>query len=185
MEKETKIKKNYLKFVLSGFLLMLCIFGLSNCFPAQKDGNTKNSDELLFKFLRGSFENVKKREIILHIYKSGRIDCESFRQEFEEKFHNRKADCSQINQEKIKELTNLAKQADFLAAAEIYKIFDKGYDYGYWAEITYFSKPVNKTVKFDTFDRYQNEKKESLPETVGQLFEKMKEIEKSSDQNHF
>lgn len=152
------------------FLLLICFFLLTNC------AFTK-SDEVLFKFVRGSFENLKTREEILLIYKSGKIECESFRQEQGKEFHSPKTACLNISQETVKELTKHSEESDFRNAAKSYKVFERGVDYGSWAIIQSFRKEGEKTVKLDNYDKNHNEKADSLPKSVAKFLQKLAEID--------
>lgn len=158
------------------FLLLICFFLLTNC------AFTK-SDEVLFKFVRGSFENLKTREEILLIYKSGRIECESFSKDYGKQFlEPLKPPCLQISRERVNELTKLAEDEDFLKAAKSYKVFERGVDYGYWAVITYYRKGGEKTVELD--NKYHHETADSLPKSVEKFLEKLEEIENQSKKNY-
>ncbi len=171
-----KIRHGYIVFVFSAILLLM----LQNDVAAQKRTPPKTADQILFEITRSGFSRGNISKEVLHIYKSGRVDCESSKQRNGKTSNSKKTKCHQLGKTAIAELIRLAGKSSFLEAKDEYDLPGGGMDYSSKRIIVSFLNKNSKTISLNSPPNfYEEDITDSLPETVKEFIGEIAKINDS------
>lgn len=171
-----KIQHGYLIFVFSAILLLTL---QSDAF-AQKKTPPKTADQILFEISRSGFSRGITSKDVLLVYKNGRVDCESSKQQFRKTSNSKKPKCFQLGKSAIAELIRLAGEPSFIKATDKYDLPGGGTDYSSKRIIVSFLNKNSKTISLNSpLNFYEEDMTDSLPEAVKEFISKIAEIDDS------
>jgi hypothetical protein len=166
---------------MNKLIFILIIFALTISLSAQ----TKTKNPLVFKITKNQWGGMIRSNSIFYFYQSGRIDCQSEstlprglpNRPRDGLARSKKSKCNQISQTKMKELIEIAEQADFQSTKESYDYFAMGVDYGRSLSITHFRQSGQKKIELAHYSRFRE--KEQIPSVLKIFLQKIGEIDET------